>query len=618
VDVRDYWLLLARYLRPFRGQVVVLGLLLAASIALQLINPQVLRFFIDTTQAGGVQDAILWAALLFLLVGISERAIRFASVYLGGWLGWQTTNALRADLASHCLSLDMSFHKQRTPGELIERIDGDVSTLGEFFSQLTVILIANVLLALGIVLLTYREDWRVGLGVTVYAVLSLGTLGAVQKLAIKHWMAYRQSSSTMLGFLEERLAGAEDLRASGAEQHTLRQFEALLDKLMRNNRAARLISNITFLIGNGLLYIGYGLGLAVGALLYLQGEVSIGSAFLLVYYVGMLSAPLDRIRNEVQALQTAGASIARVNELFSLRPTVTEQVRANLPKGPLAVEFAGVGFGYKDGALTTDDRPPPTEERLIQGGDVGSGIEELSVVGGRSALENAVLDGIDFRVAPGKVLGLLGRTGSGKTTLTRLLFRLYDPTKGTIRLGGVDIRELSLAELRSAVGIVTQDVQLFQASVRDNLTFFDSSIDDGQIWAALGELGLDNWVRSLPEGLDTKLLAGGAGLSAGEGQLLAFARVFLKNPGLVILDEASSRLDPATEQLIERAISRLLRDRTAVIIAHRLGTLQRADEILILEEGRIVEYGPRLALSADQGSRFAGLLQVSEGLGIRG
>jgi ATP-binding cassette, subfamily B, bacterial len=593
VDLRGYWALLARYLRPFRGQFVVLALLLAASIGLQLLNPQIIRFFLDTTQAGGPQQALAGAALLFLVAGLGERALRFASVYLGGWLGWQTTNALRSDLASHCLRLDMGFHKQRTPGELIERIDGDVTALGTFFSQLTVIVASNSLLALGIVLLTYREDWRVGLGVTLYALLTLGTLGVVQKLATKRWISYRQSASAMLGFLEERLAGAEDLRASGAEQHTMAQFDGLLDRLMRSNRVARLLGNVTFLSSNALLYLGYALGLAVGALLYLQGEASIGTAFLLVFYIGMLAAPLDRIRNEVQSLQQIGASIARVNELFALRPAVEERKQASLPDGPPGVEFVGVGFGYED------DRPPTTDDRP---GDL-EGMEASSVVGGRSSLAETVLKEVDFTLKPGTILGLLGRTGSGKTTLTRLLFRLYEPTVGSIRLGGVDLRDLALDELRKRVGLVTQDVQLFQGSVRENVTFFDQSIDDGQIWGALRELGLEGWVRNLPAGLDTKLAAGGAGLSAGEGQLLAFAR-------LVILDEASARLDPATEQLLERAISRLLRDRTAIIIAHRLTTVQRADEILILEEGSIIEHGPRLALSADQGSRFMGLLQV--------
>jgi ABC-type multidrug transport system fused ATPase/permease subunit len=213
-------------------------------------------------------------------------------------------------------------------------------------------------------------------------------------------------------------------------------------------------------------------------------------------------------------------------------------------------------------------------------------------------------------VAPGEVVGLLGRTGSGKTTLTRLLLRLYDPTAGTIRLGGVDLRDAHRADLRRHIGVVTQDVQLFQASVRDNLALFDTRISDARILAALDELGLGEWARTLPEGLDTVLAAGGGGLSAGEAQLLAFTRVFLKDPGLVILDEASSRVDPATERLIERAVGKLLQNRTGIIIAHRLGTVERADTILILDEGRIAEHGPRVTLATDPGSRFAGLLRT--------
>jgi ATP-binding cassette subfamily B protein len=191
-----------------------------------------------------------------------------------------------------------------------------------------------------------------------------------------------------------------------------------------------------------------------------------------------------------------------------------------------------------------------------------------------------------------------------------LLFRLYDPASGAIRLNGVDVRDITQADLRERVGMVTQDVQLFQATVRDNLTFFDRRIGDAQIKTILRELGLWDWFLSLPNGLDTELAAGGQGLSAGEAQMLAFTRVFLKNPGLVILDEASSRLDPATETLLERAVERLLTLRTGIVIAHRLRTVQRADDILILEDGRVVEYGPREELARDPRSRFYHLLQT--------
>lgn len=207
-------------------------------------------------------------------------------------------------------------------------------------------------------------------------------------------------------------------------------------------------------------------------------------------------------------------------------------------------------------------------------------------------------------------MGLLGRTGSGKTTLARLIFRLYDPISGRITINETDLRELKLETVRRNVAIVTQDVQLFRASIRDNLTFFDRSLSDEQILATLEELELGDWYRSLPKGLDTELHTGARSLSAGEAQLLAFTRVFLRNPGLVILDEASSRLDPATEQQLERAIDKLLKNRTAIIIAHRLGTVHRADEIMILDSGVVSEYGVRKQLATDPGSRFYQLLQT--------
>jgi ABC-type multidrug transport system fused ATPase/permease subunit len=210
------------------------------------------------------------------------------------------------------------------------------------------------------------------------------------------------------------------------------------------------------------------------------------------------------------------------------------------------------------------------------------------------------------------VLGLLGRTGSGKTTLTRLLFRLYDPVLGRITLDGDDIRDATLAELRGRIGLVTQEVQLFDASVRDNATLFDPDIPDTRVAEVLTDLGLGDWLSRQPNGLQTVLIAGG-GLSAGEAQLLAFARVFLKDPGLVVLDEASSRLDPASDRLIERALDKLLGGggaprRTAIIIAHKLSTVDRADRIAILDGGRVLETGARAALVADRGSAFAKLL----------
>jgi ABC-type multidrug transport system fused ATPase/permease subunit len=572
VPFERYYHLLASYLKPQWGKVALLTTLVFSSIGLQLVNPQVIRFFIDATQAGGPRDTMLIAAGLFIALALVQRVVAFGSTYVAENVGWTATNDLRADLALHCLRLDMSFHKQHTPGEMIERIDGDVTALANFFSQIVLKLLGNAILIIGILLLLFRADWRVGLGLTAYCVLTVVTLSLLHTIAVSKWTAERQVHAETFGFLEERISGTEDIRAAGAEPYVMMRLYQFLRRMLQTNRSAGIMSTLTFASTNALYVFGYTLGLALGAYLYSQKQVSIGTAYLIVFYIGMLSRPLESIREQVEDLQEATASIERVEELLQTRSKIQETARAALSGGKALVEFRGVSFSY-------------------------------------DAQEN-VLQDVSFQLQPGKVLGILGRTGSGKTTLARLLFRLYDPGAGSILLDGVDIRNIAPGDLRDHLGMVTQDVQLFHANIRDNLTFFSKRIADDKIERFLQELGLGHWVQSLPNGLNTHLAAGGQGLSAGEAQLLAFTRVFLKNPGLVILDEASSRLDPVTENLLEQALERLLQNRTGIIIAHHLRTVQRADEIMILEQGRVVEYGARASLANDPGSRFYSLLQT--------
>jgi ABC-type multidrug transport system fused ATPase/permease subunit len=373
----------------------------------------------------------------------------------------------------------------------------------------------------------------------------------------------------------------------------MRRLYALMRELLLKNRKAAVTNQVTNITGRMLFVIGNAAGLALGAYLFRSGSITIGTVYLISYYIGLLTMPLEQITRQLQDLQKAGASIARVQEISHIQSAIRNGSTSIAQASALEVEFAGVSFEYEDG----------------DGGREMEDGEDAPSASPDPASPAPVLSNISFPLAPGRVLGLLGRTGSGKTTLTRLLFRLYDPTAGAIRLGGVDLRAARIHDIRERVGMVTQDVQLFRASIRDNLTFFNPYISDQQILAAIEELGLWEWYQALPEGLDT-LLAASGGLSAGEAQILAFARVFLKDPGLVILDEASSRLDPATERLIERAIERLLAGRTGIIIAHRLHTVQRADEILILERGRICEHGRRERLIGDTDSRFAQLLKT--------
>jgi ATP-binding cassette, subfamily B, bacterial len=579
--------LIGAYLGPLKGRVFLLAALIIADIALRLANPQVIRFFIDTTQAGGPSNLLVVASLVYLVAGLLGRILNLAGAYVGLDVGWRATNRMRSDLASHLLRLDMPFHKSHTPGELIERVDGDVTGLADFFAQMLVKLAGNGLLVVAILVLIYRESIPAGLVLTLYTLVTGAALFAVNRIGVRAWAAARQSWADLLGFLEERLGATEDIRGVAAEAHQLRGLDRLMLGLLQKARKGWMANALSMVITNFLFIIGYGMGLAIGAALYLRGEATIGAAFLIVYYIGMLAAPLEEIREQATQLQEATASINRVSELFSLSPMVQDgDSRASLPSGPLAVAFEHVTFRYDDTGN-------------------GDGAEAAVV-------RATVLRDVSFSVAPGRIVGVLGRTGSGKTTLTRLLFRLYDPGSGVVRLAGEDIRDVKLDELRRRVSMVTQDVQLFGASVRENLTLFDTTVSDEEIRAALSELSLADWISAMPGGLDHVLETGGGGMSAGEAQLLAFTRLLLRGPGLIILDEASSRLDSITEHRLERAIDRLLAggDSTALIIAHRLHTVQRADDILILEEGRVVEFGERTTLAANPSSRFSALLRT--------
>ena len=563
--------LFARYVAPQWRRVAILGVLIAASIGLQLVAPQLLRSFIDSAIGGADVAVLVRLAILFVAFALGQQIAAAFATYLGESIGWVATNGLRADLALHCLGLDLGFHKARTPGELIERIDGDVTALAGFFSRFAVNVLGNLVLLIGVLVVVTLEDARAGIALTAFAVLAVGLLlGPLRTIAVGGWRRVRETSAQIYGFIGERLSGTEDIRSSGAETHILNGLALHHRDWLRSRRRAMLgvgviwaSTILTFAVGNAIAF-------AVGGYLWTIGAITVGTVYLLFYYTELLRRPIEAFRRELEDVQRAIASLGRVDELLRT-PSALADGRTALPAGALGIELDAVSFGYE--------------------GDL-------------------VLRDISLRLTPGRVLGILGRTGSGKTTLARLLLRFYDPTTGAVRLGGVDLRDASLDAVRVRATLVSQDVQLFSASVRDNLTFFDGAIDDARLEAVVERIGLGPWLRSQSptDPLGADMTAGG--LSAGEAQLLAFARAFLRDPGLVVLDEASSRLDPVTERYVERAIDELLADRTAIVIAHRLATVDRCDEILILEDGRVIEHGVRTALAADPGSRFSELLRT--------
>jgi ATP-binding cassette subfamily B protein/ATP-binding cassette subfamily C protein len=569
---KAYWDLLAQHIRPQKRRFVLLSILLFGSIGLRVIAPQIMRKFIDSALAGEAIQTLTMTALAFIGIALIQQVAAVGVTYLGENVAWTATNALRAELAWQALNLDMRFHNDHTPGELIERIDGDVTELATFFSQFALNLISNGLLLIGILAALFLEDWRVGFAFTIYSIATILILGRVKDIAVPHQKARRQAEAELYGFVEEQLAGMEDVRSSGAVDFSISELFRHQSIILTHNRKAHfkrwIIENaMGFALTTGTL-----LAIANGYLLFSAGLITIGTVYLFVHYINLLEEPFWAMTHEIESFQTIGACVERLAEFRKFKPDVVDGVGADISGHSLALTFEDVTFSYNE--------------------------------------NDVVLSKLSFKLKPGSVLGLLGRTGSGKTTLARLIFRLYDPKSGHIRINGVDLRDAQLEALRRNIAIVTQDVQLFHASIRDNLTFFDVSISDQKIMDTLDELELGDWLRALPKGLDSELDTGSRSLSAGEAQLLAFTRVFLRNPRLVILDEASSRLDPATEQRLERALDKLLQDRSAIIIAHRLDTVLRANEIMILEKGQVSEYGDRKQLAANPDSRFSQLLRT--------
>lgn len=573
IPVGAYVSLLRDYLRPQWRRVVILALLLFANIALQVTLPQILRSFIDTAQDATRAQSLMLAAVFFIGVSLAREAVFGVAIYIGEGVGWNATNRLRVDLLRHCLSLDQSWHKAHPPGELIERLDGDTTVLSNFFYMVTIFVIGNALLLLVILVVLGVQDWRMGAAFAAFSALTLGLLIRIRRVAVPFLIKVREMSATFYGFLSEWLLGTEDIRANGATGFVLRRFTELKRTWLRAELRSWLAGYSMWASNLAVFAAGTALSYLFGAYLWRRGAVTIGGVYLIVQYVALIQLPIMQIRFQIDYLQRADASISRIQDLLETHSRISPGRGLRLPAGPIGVEMKGVKFSYESGPL--------------------------------------VLDSVDLDLRPGRVLGLLGRTGSGKTTLARLLLRLYDANEGNLRLSGLPIRDIAPSEVRSHVGLVTQEVQLFHATLRDNLTFFTKGIGDAQIVAVLRGLGLGRVLDAQPNGLDTVISAGS--FSAGEAQLLAFARVFLTDPGLVILDEASSRLDPATEAMIQEAIGALLCHRSAIIIAHRLSTISRADDILVLSAGKVIESGDRLRLLADPQSEFSKMLAAGVG-----
>lgn len=570
-----HWRALFELLTPHKGRVAAMSAALTVAGLLPLLGPLIIAAFIDDAAADGSRSRLLFLAGMYVAVGLARQLMAVAVAWTATDLAWRVTNELRSTLTRHVLGLDLAFHRSTSPGELVSRVDGDVTALSEFISKFAAKALTALVTLGGLLVVVLWRSWPVGLGLAVYVGAAVFTLYLLRNRAVGEAASEQAATGRMLGEIEERLEGADDLRSNGGGSHAVATFQiasarVLASTLSRERRGVGLwiMSNMVFVIGGITV-------LAVDAVLLRNGTITIGTAFLLFQYTQVLRGPLDQLADETEAVQRAAGGMTRTLQLLAESSAISDTGSRHLRSGALDLELRSVSFEYGD-----EENP------------------------------SRIIDNVSWALEPGRSIGILGRTGSGKTTLGRLLLRLVDPTEGVILLGGVPLDEIAVEDLRARAGVVSQDVHLFAASIRDNLTLFDPTISDDRVRAALEALDLLDWVDAMPQGLDTELGPGGSGLSGGEGQLIALSRLFLRSPDFVLLDEASSRIDPQTEDRVIHAIDRLLQGRTAVVIAHRLSTVERLDEILVLDGGKVVEHGKTQELRADPTSRYSRLLAV--------
>ena len=558
--------LLVGYLRPERARVAALSAVLVVAMLSPVAGPVLLGTAIDRAIDGRPTAELVVPGLAFLVVTLGGDILQVVVTWSSVRLAWRVGNRLRLDLARHALGLDLEWHGRHSPGELIERLDGDIEAIVKFSSAAVLHLLGNAVLLVGVLVVSLVVDWRAGLLIALATLAAVTVMVRLRRAAVPAHDLEREVQAQLYGDLEERLGGLEDIRGNGAGRYAVHRLVEHSARWWRTSRRAGLVAQGAYAGAAASFTVGSIATLGLGVALHRSGQLSLGATLALFRYSQMVRQPIERMGEQVQEMQKAIAGTRRAARLLATRPALVDGPGTPLPPGPLAVDLDGVRLTYATGHVALDD--------------------------------------VELHLEPGTVLGVVGRTGSGKTSLARLLARLWDPTEGSVRLGGVDLRATTDDDLRGRVAVVSQDVELFEATVRDNLTLYGTRpADDAALLAALDDVGLGPWLATRPEGLDAVLDA--RHLSAGEAQLLAFARVLLSDAGLVLLDEATSRLDPETEARLAAATERALAGRTAVVIAHRLATLDRVDEVCVVEGGRIVEHGRRSTLARDRRSRYA-------------
>ncbi len=549
--VRRLW----RYVHPYRGLVALSVTLLLSVSAAQLVQPYLMKVAIDDHIGTGTLQGLAKIAALFLAALIAEFVLRFAQLYVLEKTGQNIVLDLRMHVFSHLQRLSSSFFDRNPVGRLMTRVTTDVESLNEAFTSGLVLILADLVKLVAIVAILLWMDWR----------LALVTFAILPPMLLLSWMfrsrirgAYRRVRTMVArlnAFLQENVSGMRIIQLFVRERANRQEFT----ELNRKHRDADLeavrydsfFSALTEMMGS----VALAAIVWAGGHRILEGGITFGVLVAFIQYAGKFFQPVQELSQRYAVMQAAMASSERIFTLIDTEPEIVS------PPAPVAMKrrlrgeivFDNVTFGYN-----------PNEP---------------------------VLHSVSFAVAPGEQVAVVGWTGSGKSTLIRLLVRLYDVWEGRITIDGVDVRDYDLGDLRRAVGVVLQDHFLFADTVETNISLGDPGIDRDRVRRAAASVRADRFIDRLPSGYGEQVRERGSNFSVGEKQLLSFARALAFDPAVLIMDEATSSVDPETETHIQRALDALLRDRTSVIIAHRLATVRGADRILVLHHGKLLEEG---------------------------